>query len=424
MNNINEENNVYSAGYLRIFALFYLPLGYALAYTLTAANFARNLAFFTIVYEAVVLFFVYRSGRRPTKESFFWMAVMLALAIPYMFWSFMEGVQVIALFGIAAYWTLSVTGALMEGTRTSDWIFLDIQNSLIWVPFRNFLVHGKVLYNGIKKGKKGEKMFALLLGILVSIPVLIIVLPLLASADAAFEKMIFGIFRNMSSHFMIIFIRVLITLPITAYLFGLVFGSVWKKNTDHFDRTRVSDGMRSLHRVSDVTVYTVLFIICCVYILFIGLQGRYLFSAFAGVRPEGFSYAEYARRGFFELCAIGALNIGILATANAFSKTPRRISRGLKAGNTALSVLTLLLLATAISKMFLYMSAYGLTEKRILTSTFLVWMVLVFVCLIVEQWKEIPLIRIVVIAGTILFCLLCVIDVRSCIRIYNAFFCY
>lgn len=51
----------------------------------------------------------------------------------------------------------------------------------------------------------------------------------------------------------------------------------------------------------------------------------------------------------------------------------------LKGMNVCLSVLTLLLITTAIGKMFLYISAYGLTAYRILSLTFMLWLTIIFV---------------------------------------------
>ena len=124
------------------------------------------------------------------------------------------------------------------------------------------------------------------------------------------------------------------------------------------------------------------------------LQGRYLFSAFAGIRPEEFTYSQYARQGFFELCDI------------------------------LLSVLTFLIITTAISKMMLYIDAYGLTNKRILTMVFMIWMLIVFGMMIVWQYKVFPIVRISAMVGAVLFTLLCVIPIDYCIHAFNFYFSY
>lgn len=85
-----------------------------------------------------------------------------------------------------------------------------------------------------------------------------------------------------------------------------------------------------------------------------------------------------------------------------------------------LSVLTLLLTVTAVSKLGMYICVYGLTVNRILPMVFLAWIVLVFVCVILRQRYVFPMVRICVMAGAVLFCLLCVFPVENWTEIYNA----
>ena len=82
-------------------------------------------------------------------------------------------------------------------------------------------------------------------------------------------------------------------------------------------------------------------------------------------------------------------------------------------------VLTLLLITTAIGKMFLYISAYGLTAYRILSLTFMLWLTIIFVGWIIRQWKTFPLARISILTGAVLYTLLCVLPVSSLCRYYN-----
>ena len=59
-----------------------------------------------------------------------------------------------------------------------------------------------------------------------------------------------------------------------------------------------------------------------VYLVYLFSQLAYFFNAFRGLLPEGydFSYAEYARRGFFELCAVAGINLVLLMGAMLFSR--------------------------------------------------------------------------------------------------------
>ena len=201
---------------------------------------------------------------------------------------------------------------------------------------------------------------------------------------------------------------------------GLVYGAVRGRRACVYDKKEVCAVQRGLRFAPRSTVLTALFVLCAVYLLFISMQAKYLFGAFWGALPEGFSYSEYARQGFFELCRVAAINIVILLAANVMSRAQAAENCLLRVCNTALSALTLLLLATAAAKMALYIAAYGLTVKRVLASVFLVWMACVFVCVILRQFRTVALVRVAVFLGAVLFALLCVLPVGDGISTYNA----
>ena len=112
----------------------------------------------------------------------------------------------------------------------------------------------------------------------------------------------------------------------------------------------------------------------------------------SGNSPENLTYAQYARQGFFELCGVAALNVCLLLFMNGCSRTIRRENHRLRILNIVFSLLTLLLLVTAMSRMGMYIYVYGFTVKRILTSIFMIWLFLVFSMVIVLQKKDIPVV--------------------------------
>ena len=313
----------------------------------------------------------------------------------------------------------------MDKKKTSQWVFFDGCNSIAVVPFCNFLCQPKVLFRINNTENEGEEesmrgnIRAILFGIAITFPILIIILPLLSKADAGFEHLAGNAVVFVVEHFMSIFIRLIFALPVSAYLYGLIFGGISGRNTERFQIKNLQDAFKRARCIPDVAVCTALVIFGLIYVLFIGLQVTYLFSAFTGNIPQDFTYAEYARRGFFELCYISLCNLGILWSAGAFSKTERGEHKGISLLTVFLSILTLFLVVTAVSKLVMYISVYGLTVNRIIPMMFLIWIVLVFVCIILSQKYKIHTVRICVIAGAILFCLLCIFPIEDCCESYN-----
>lgn len=409
----------------RIFALVYLAVGYGFIYTFSSMNFEKHIAIFTVFYAATVLFYLFTKNIKPAKESWFWFVVLIAIGISYAFWSVMAVLQIMALIAVAAYWTLSASGRLLDKKKTSKWVFFDGCNSIAVVPFCNFLCQPKVLFRINSTENEGEEesmrgnIRAILFGIAITFPILIIILPLLSKADAGFEHLAGNAVVFVVEHFMSIFIRLIFALPVSAYLYGLIFGGISGRNTERFQIKNLQDAFKRARCIPDVAVCTALVIFGLIYVLFIGLQVTYLFSAFTGNIPQDFTYAEYARRGFFELCYISLCNLGILWSAGAFSKTERGEHKGISLLTVFLSILTLFLVVTAVSKLVMYISVYGLTVNRIIPMMFLIWIVLVFVCIILSQKYKIHTVRICVIAGAVLFCLLCIFPIEDCCESYN-----
>ena len=196
-------------------------------------------------------------------------------------------------------------------------------------------------------------------------------------------------------------------------MFGVSYGSVYRRHIDESvcEEWEEESG-EGFHMIPDTSIYTFAMIISLVYVLFMIIQGQYLFSACLGILPENLTYAQYARQGFFELCGVAALNVCLLLFMNGCSRTIRREHHRLRILNIVFSLLTLLLLVTAMSRMGMYIYVYGFTVKRILTSIFMIWLFLVFSMVIVLQKKDIPVVRWAVFSGAVLFAALCVLPLN------------
>ena len=405
------------------FAVIYTVVGYSLAYLFSSDGFGWKFSVFTAVYALAALSYLFRKKKKIPKESWFWLAMMLGSGLPYGFYTAMPVFQVLGTAALAAYWTLAAGGCLLENDRTSQWAVADFWNGIWRIPFGNFACYFHVLAGGGEKTsqKAGvRKLGAILCGFLLAIPVLLVVLPLLSSADDNFSRLLTGFMDNFSENVLSFVLRAVFSLPVTAYLFGLAYGCVHRRKTDRIRREAVRRTGDRVRMVPDAAVYTALLTISVCYVLFMVLQGQYLFSAFAGIRPEMYTYSEYARKGFFELCGVAAVNLAVLLAANLFTKTDREHNRALRWLNLLISVLTLLLIGTAASKMVLYISAYGLTIRRIQTMVFMGWLAVVFLLWCAGQREKLPMIRTAVMSGAGLYVLLCVLPLEEIVTVVNA----
>lgn len=111
--------------------------------------------------------------------------------------------------------------------------------------------------------------------------------------------------------------------------------------------------------------------------LFLAVQFRYLFDGRVGRVDLG--YAEYARRGFFELVTVAACVVGLIL---AVDWIVNRRDRMLDTLHLLLVVQTFVIMGSAVIRMGAYVEAFGLSELRLYTSVFMLWTAVVLVAVV------------------------------------------
>lgn len=242
--------------------------------------------------------------------------------------------------------------------------------------------------------KKGKGKFGkILLGALIALPVLCVVVPLLISSDAAFE----GLMNKLPD----------VDVPeiIVSVLFGLFIALLLFSRQFALKDVEVKQASKTERKGIDKTVIgTALVLISLVYVLYILSQTAYFFNAFSGLLKEGYTVAEYARRGFFEMCAVCFINLGIVFFGMFFCrKYDGKRPAAIRLLALFLCVFSLLLDATAMSKMVLYIKSFGMTKLRIVTSLFMIFLAIVFFSVILRLFiKKTPYMKIALIAAALI----------------------
>ena len=125
---------------------------------------------------------------------------------------------------------------------------------------------------------------------------------------------------------------------------------------------------------------------------FVVVQIGWLFGGEALVlRTTGLGYAEYARRGFFELMWVAGLLLPVLLGAHAL--IPTSDSRTLRLyRRLALPLVVLLgaILVSAGARMKLYVHYYGISTDRLYASAVMIWLAIVFVWLVFTVLRSRP----------------------------------
>ncbi len=282
------------------------------------------------------------------------------------------------------FWSLLLMGlAIANNTKNASRGWMQLSESLRLVLITPFERCSNTLASLFQdKGSNSKKKAkGILIGVACGLPALFIIVPILVSSDAAFEAVINNIFADGIS-------RVIASVIMGTLLAILLFTSVFAASKkiikiDSVNQTEKTDEPKKtkFSGVSSTPVTAFLSTISVVYVVYLFSQLAYFFDVFSGLLPQHFSHAQYARRGFFEMTVICGINIGLIALSLLISKKDKK-------GNQPLAVrllcgficlFSLVIVATVIGKLVMYMGFYGLTELRIYTSLFSVCAAIVII---------------------------------------------
>jgi len=243
-----------------------------------------------------------------------------------------------------------------------------------------FINHISKLFIRSNNEKHLDVWKKILIGILISVPFLFIILNLLIEADTQFERLI-STLPHLISFRAEYFIRLVIILIYTFGFFGFMQVLLQNKNPIVPKKGSIKPiGM------DGIITLTVLLLINLVYILFIAVQFKYFFS---GTLEDGFTYAEYARRGFFELLFVTLINLSISIAVITLTKTVYGpLKKAICLAMTVLILSSGVLLVSAIMRISMYEDAYGFTFSRVLAHSFMIFLMVILAYTLVKIWLE------------------------------------
>ncbi|MCM3110743.1 DUF4153 domain-containing protein [Lederbergia lenta] len=236
------------------------------------------------------------------------------------------------------------------------------------------------LFKPSRNKKQYDVWKKILIGIIISVPFLFIILNLLMSADAQFARLLSNIPNFINIRVDYIF-RLVVILIYTFGFFGFM-QVLLQKNTSILEK---KDSPQPFG-VDGIISLTMLLLLDLVYVLFVAVQFKYFFS---GTLNEGFTYAEYARRGFFELLFVTLINLTVITTVIQLTKKVQGYLK--KAIRMALTVLVFssgVLLISAFMRMTMYEDAYGFTFTRVLVHSFMIFLMVILAYTFAKIWIE------------------------------------
>ena len=260
-----------------------------------------------------------------------------------------------------------------------------------------------------RSGRLGRATSAIALGLLISVPLLAVMIAELISADAAFQGLL-ELLPEFDLTETIVTCTWGIPLGIVLYLRGVAL--------HHAPKSAVP--AKEPRGFNPLTVNTILFAVCGLYLVYLASQLAYIVGGFSGILPEDFTLAEYARRGFFEMGRLCALNLTIMAVGVGLVRRDGRAPLTTRLLSLFIGFVTLFLVASASAKMLLYIRSYGLTWSRVATEVFMVWLAVTTAAVCVWLFRpRLPYMKVSLLLGLALCAGLFLGDLDARVAQYN-----
>ena len=343
---------------------------------LRVPTWGANMTVWSVAILAAMITLARRRYESVPADARWLLAPALALSVLF---AVRDSEYLVAYNTLAFFATLALLAtAISRGTehRVLESRFRELAQSAVVVGINTFvgmiaLLLSDVSFRQVAGARGAGRAIAALRAALVAIPLLLVFGSLFASADPVFARLASDVFRidaaTVASH-------LAVTGIIAWFVGGLLRATVLSSGPTF--NIPFPDGALGLTEVA-----TALGSLIVLFAAFVVVQLRYFFGGDALVQATaGMSYADYARRGFFELVTVAALVLPVLLSANVLLRrataTADVVFRALS--GTLLGLLGIIMYS-AIARMQLYMSVYGLSMDRLLATVFMGWLAIVFV---------------------------------------------
>lgn len=215
-------------------------------------------------------------------------------------------------------------------------------------------------------------------GIVIALPIIAIFASLLSSADVIFGQRLTDLMEWFNLENLPEMIFRLIYIVIIGYALG---GVVLHAATESKDEKLTNEDKPFIPPFLGYVESTiVLGSVVALFAAFVVIQFQYFFGGQTNIHIDGYTYSEYARRGFGELVTVAFFSLVMLLTLTAITKRDTEIQRRVYSGlGVALVALLLVMLFSAFRRLGLYEAVYGFSRLRTYTHVFLIWIGLLLV---------------------------------------------
>lgn len=373
--------------------LHILLLSLGLAVVFNYLFFGKALGISVFVCNAVLLGAVFGFARYQKLDF----GKSYRLAAPILFFALMPAVRasevltffnVVATFGLLMLLAYQLTGIPVVLMQLRDYTTL-----AMLVPFRMLgrALHTVSVLGHIQSTVKSRDVWVRVLkGVLMALPILIIFGALFSQADLAFSQFLSNFISIRISEHTAQYLALLTFAFVAALCYLSYIFFVPTTPNPRGPSSGVEDGTLGAHPSKQIEILVFLSLVASLFLLFIGFQVTYLFGGETNIASTGFTYAEYARRGFGELLGIAALSLILLFAADQYAGSATKRNNYFLVPALILIAEVGIVIISALKRLSLYIDAYGLTEPRLYAGAFILLLLALFILLAITFVRSKP----------------------------------
>ena len=372
---MNEEYNYYivntemtASTSEKIISILIWPLCF-----LYASMVFENDKAFDIMFGIFVLLFITFTeilywNRKNNAESLAMlvMTIIIASSVCFSFGNVWEKeIRVFFAHLYAVYWVLCRSDRLAEG-ETSHMMVWDGIVGFFVMPFKHFLLNAKTIFTVFRTGgcvKNKKSVPFVLLASFAAAVLFFVALSYLMDADDNYNALMQDIGGYLKIDIDYLFIpKVIITVFASTYLYGLLGGCYRETKEQTYSRgEKVKGFVEALRKVPGSVWVVFIGFFSLFYAIFFIMQGHYLFDAFIMKLPQEFTYSQYARKGFGDMCGVMVVNFILFWLS---TRTVPTLDKPVKIASFVLNVESMFFALIAFLKIAMYINAYGFTPLR------------------------------------------------------------
>jgi hypothetical protein len=387
---MNSESNAVpatpNAGAIRLpVALSLLALGVGLLVEILFYGHRPGISFFLWAAACVVAAVLAAGFERVQASPSAWLAMAGVLVFSGATFLRQEGLTLLLCVLLTVFFLALVVRVFRFG-RLGRFGWIDMAVAFLWVPLEAWIrpwpVAGEAWSRTVRERGSRKAAFSAVRGLLLAIPFLVVFIVLLSAADLVFGDYVEAALRWINLEELIEWTsRLLVVLISAVFTLGALVAALRPPG----DRKLIGEDpplVRPFLGLTETAI--VLSLVLLLFLSFVTVQFAYLFGGQANINAAGYTYAEYARRGFGELVAVAFLALAMIYLLAAITRIMHRRERSVFLGLcTGIVLLVMVMLASAYQRLVLYEQAYGFSRLRTYTHVAIVWLAVALITFMV-----------------------------------------